>query len=211
MPLVGQHVRLQLELIGAERAALPHQLLRPLLDQFQIGAGHLMRRRARRLVHQHHFGAQGHHHAGPLPRVALGHDRDEGMPQRPAHEGQSRPRVAAGQFDHRLAGRQFAPLARGVHHFPGNPVFFGEARVEVIEQDLDELGPEPYSPVDTDADGTPDFHDVDSDGDTIVDLIESASDYDADGTANYRDDDSDDDCIADRVEARGNHACGHRR
>ncbi len=63
--------------------------------------------------------------------------------------------------------------------------------------------------VDTDADGTPDYLDTDSDNDTIPDSVEAGDaepltipwDTDTDGTPDYRDDDSDGNCILDAEEA----------
>ena len=54
--------------------------------------------------------------------------------------------------------------------------------------------------VDTDEDGTPDYKDLDSDGDGIPDSVEGYEDADGDGTPNYRDLDSDGDNIPDSVE-----------
>ena len=59
---------------------------------------------------------------------------------------------------------------------------------------------------DTDGDGTPDFRDTDSDGDTIDDRTESGGttpprDTDGDGAADYREQDSDGDGTSDRIEA----------
>ncbi|MEY2894520.1 MAG: hypothetical protein RIS42_239, partial [Bacteroidota bacterium] len=56
---------------------------------------------------------------------------------------------------------------------------------------------------DTDKDGTPDFLDVDSDGDGILDSIELNGDLDGDQHPNYRDGDSDGDGISDSVEKFG--------
>ncbi len=70
--------------------------------------------------------------------------------------------------------------------------------------DIDEIGPNALTPVDTDGDGTPDFHDIDSDEDGITDAVETNADYDNDGLGNFQDFDSDGDCIADSLEARGN-------
>ncbi len=64
-------------------------------------------------------------------------------------------------------------------------------------------------PVDTDGDGTPDFRDLDADGDGILDADESGDatsttppiDTDTDGTPDYRDLDSDGDTISDDDEA----------
>jgi hypothetical protein len=70
--------------------------------------------------------------------------------------------------------------------------------------DVDELGPNPLSAIDSDNDGTPDFRDPDSDNDTILDLYEGVADYDNDGIGNYIDTDSDGDCVLDYAEARGN-------
>lgn len=55
--------------------------------------------------------------------------------------------------------------------------------------------------VDTDKDKSPDFLDLDSDNDQIVDSIEKLNDLDQDGIANFRDVDSDNDGILDAIEA----------
>ncbi len=55
--------------------------------------------------------------------------------------------------------------------------------------------------VDTDADGTPDFQDLDSDADTIADRDELLRDPDQDDIPAFRDLDSDGDCRLDAVEA----------
>ncbi len=56
---------------------------------------------------------------------------------------------------------------------------------------------------DTDKDGTPDFLDLESDGDGILDSIELTGDMDGDQHPNYRDGDSDGDGISDSVEKFG--------
>jgi gliding motility-associated-like protein len=56
---------------------------------------------------------------------------------------------------------------------------------------------------DTDKDGTPDFLDLESDGDGILDSIELTGDMDGDQHPNYRDSDSDGDGISDSVEKFG--------
>ena len=53
---------------------------------------------------------------------------------------------------------------------------------------------------DTDNNGTPNFQDLDSDGDGISDSIEGTEDFDGDGTPNYIDLDSDGDGIPDSIE-----------
>ncbi|MHA8102171.1 invasin domain 3-containing protein [Aquirufa nivalisilvae] len=53
---------------------------------------------------------------------------------------------------------------------------------------------------DTDKDGTPDYIDLDSDGDGIADKIELTNDPDKDGKPNYRDKDSDGDWLGDSDE-----------
>jgi gliding motility-associated-like protein len=59
-----------------------------------------------------------------------------------------------------------------------------------------------FTPVDTDNDlVVPDYLDLDSDNDGILDSVETGNDLDADGIRNYRDLDSDDDGCADVVEA----------
>jgi hypothetical protein len=72
--------------------------------------------------------------------------------------------------------------------------------------DAIEVGPNPASPLDTDGDGIIDALDTDSDGDGIPDAVEvgpnpaSPLDTDGDGIPNYRDLDSDGDGIPDAVE-----------
>ena len=53
---------------------------------------------------------------------------------------------------------------------------------------------------DLDADGTPNFLDLDSDGDGIPDSVETAADVDGDGNPNFLDLDSDNDGIPDAFE-----------
>ncbi|MFT5355450.1 MAG: hypothetical protein ACI9KE_002669 [Polyangiales bacterium] len=57
------------------------------------------------------------------------------------------------------------------------------------------------SGLDTDGDGTPDYLDIDSDNDLILDSAEGALDTDEDGTLDRHDEDSDGDGISDRDEA----------
>ncbi len=65
---------------------------------------------------------------------------------------------------------------------------------------------------DTDGDGTPDFRDTDSDGDTIADHDETDIDTDGDGIPNYRDLDSrrrlHSRCVRGRRRHAGEHAAG---
>ena len=58
-----------------------------------------------------------------------------------------------------------------------------------------------FTPVDTDLDGVPDYLDLDSDNDGILDSVETATDFDGDGIKNYRDLDSDGDLCNDVIEA----------
>lgn len=58
-----------------------------------------------------------------------------------------------------------------------------------------------FTPVDTDLDGVPDYLDLDSDNDGILDSVETATDFDGDGIKNYRDLDSDGDLCLDVIEA----------
>jgi gliding motility-associated-like protein len=62
------------------------------------------------------------------------------------------------------------------------------------------LGGTPLVPEDTDRDGTPDYKDNDSDGDSIPDFLERTEDADRDRLANYRDDDADGDGVGDNLE-----------
>jgi hypothetical protein len=57
-------------------------------------------------------------------------------------------------------------------------------------------------PRNSDTDATPDYRDVDSDGDGLTDAIESTTDTDGDGIPNYLDLDSDCDGIADATDTR---------
>jgi hypothetical protein len=63
-------------------------------------------------------------------------------------------------------------------------------------------------PPDRDGDGTPDYRDLDSDGDHLLDQLEAGAtcaaprDTDADGTADFLDDDSDNDGVTDGLEDR---------
>lgn len=68
-----------------------------------------------------------------------------------------------------------------------------------LDYDGDGLGGD--EPRDTDMDGTPDFQDIDSDGDTILDVDDTAGDADGDLVPNYIDTDSDGDGILDIDEA----------
>lgn len=92
---------------------------------------------------------------------------------------------------------------RDTSTFPCNPLDAqadsdGDGISDRIEVgDLDCMTP----PFDTDHDGIPDFLDLDSDGDTILDAIEREHDRDRDGIANFRDLDSDGDRISDAIEA----------
>jgi outer membrane protein OmpA-like peptidoglycan-associated protein len=67
------------------------------------------------------------------------------------------------------------------------------------DADMDGLD-DALQPNDTDGDGTPDFRDDDSDGDSIGDDVEGSGDADGDGLGNWRDTDSDGDGVGDDVE-----------
>jgi len=54
--------------------------------------------------------------------------------------------------------------------------------------------------VDSDFDGNPDFIDMDSDGNGIMDIIEGTGDIDGDGVPNFQDPDNDGDFIPDTIE-----------
>ena len=58
-----------------------------------------------------------------------------------------------------------------------------------------------FTPIDTDTDGVPDYLDLDSDNDGVLDSVETGNDLDADGIKNYRDLDSDGDLCLDVIEA----------
>jgi gliding motility-associated-like protein len=62
------------------------------------------------------------------------------------------------------------------------------------------MGGKPRGPQDTDKDGIPDYLDLDSDGDSLLDTLEQTYDVDGDGRPNYRDLDSDGDWIADFID-----------
>ncbi|RTZ05156.1 T9SS type B sorting domain-containing protein [Flavobacterium bomense] len=57
------------------------------------------------------------------------------------------------------------------------------------------------TPIDTDLDSVPDYLDLDSDNDGILDSIETGNDLDSDGIRNYRDLDADGDLCNDVIEA----------
>jgi len=75
-----------------------------------------------------------------------------------------------------------------------------------------EIGPDPANPLDSDADGVPDYQDNESDGDGIWDVMEGDADPDGDGIPNYLDLDSDGDGILDIDElptsSLGTDSCG---
>jgi len=54
--------------------------------------------------------------------------------------------------------------------------------------------------VDADGDGTPNYLDLDSDDDTLLDAVEGDDDFDSDGIPNYLDTDSDGDGLSDELE-----------
>ncbi|MEM9208879.1 MAG: OmpA family protein, partial [Pseudomonadota bacterium] len=56
------------------------------------------------------------------------------------------------------------------------------------------------APVDTDAEGLPDFRDTDADGDSLPDSVEGDADVDGDGDGNWRDTDADGDGVDDAIE-----------
>jgi gliding motility-associated-like protein len=66
---------------------------------------------------------------------------------------------------------------------------------------LDEIFGNGFTPNDYDGDGIPNYYDLDSDNDGILDLNESITDSDADGILNYLELDSDNDLCTDVVEA----------
>lgn len=67
--------------------------------------------------------------------------------------------------------------------------------------DLTEIGADLATPVDFDADGTPDYLDTDSDDDGVPDQYEGISDDDGDDLPAFHDDDADGDGISDTLEA----------
>ncbi len=65
-------------------------------------------------------------------------------------------------------------------------------------------GGTPIVPINTDSVGVPDYRDLDSDNDLILDSVELTGDPDADTIPNYRDTDSDGDGVPDLIEGSGN-------
>ncbi|NGY38365.1 T9SS type B sorting domain-containing protein [Flavobacterium sp. XN-5] len=85
---------------------------------------------------------------------------------------------------------------------PNNSVSWSNS--DTNKNGLDNAFEPGFTPVDTDADGIPDYLDLDSDNDGILDSIETGSlgtDTNADGIKNYRDLDSDGDLCLDVIEA----------
>ncbi len=70
-------------------------------------------------------------------------------------------------------------------------------------EDAPDSGELENNPSDNDTDGTPDFQDIDSDNDGILDTTEGNTDDDGDGVPNRLDLDSDNDGIADLIETGG--------
>src|SRR3569623_1799272 len=66
------------------------------------------------------------------------------------------------------------------------------------------IGGTPLPIPNTDATGNPDYLDIDSDNDGILDSVEGTSDMDGDSIPNFRDSDSDGDGLADTIEASAN-------
>ncbi|MFM7019787.1 MAG: putative Ig domain-containing protein [Aquirufa sp.] len=71
-----------------------------------------------------------------------------------------------------------------------------------LDSDADSILDVVERTVDTDEDGIMNYRDLDSDNDGILDALEGSGDVDSDGTANYLDTDSDNDTIFDAWEAR---------
>ena len=71
-----------------------------------------------------------------------------------------------------------------------------------LDSDNDNILDEQESLEDHDGDGDSDYEDEDSDGDGITDKVEGIADVDKDGKPNYLDIDSDGDDIADALEVR---------
>lgn len=130
---VGEGIALALELVGTESATLAGDLAGSLLDEGEVGAGDLVGRRARRLGHEDHLGAEGAHHAGAFDGVSLRHHGDERVAEGPADDGEAGSRVPTGEFDHGLALAEFASGTPLVDHLKGDAVLLAEPGVEILE------------------------------------------------------------------------------
>ena len=137
VPLVGLDVGRPHELVGAEGAALGHELLGPLLDPCQVGTRDLAGKGAGVLVDDDHLGPQRGHLPDPLERVSPRDHGDERVPQRPADDRQAGAGVAAGQLDDRLPGAEGAVGPRRADDLERDPIFLarpGVLRLELGQQ-----------------------------------------------------------------------------
>ena len=105
----GGDVAGQPELVGAERPAFAASSCARRPRRARGRRRRPGRRATRRLIDEHHLGAERAHHLRALGAVALGHHRDERVALHGAHDRQTRARVAARELDDRLAGLQGPP------------------------------------------------------------------------------------------------------
>ena len=75
------------------------------------------------------------------------------------------------------------------------------ANADTNKNGLDNAFEPGLTPIDSDGDLVPDYLDLDSDNDGILDSAETGNDTDADGIPNFRDSDSDNDLCSDVIEA----------
>ena len=82
----------------------------------------------------------------------------------------------------------------------GNPVDVQVRQLGAVDTDGDGILDPIETADDSDGDGVANYLDLDSDGDGLADSTETASDVDGDGIANFLDLDSDDDGVSDELE-----------
>ena len=83
------------------------------------------------------FRAQETQHFAPFDAEVFRHRHDQWITFMRAHHGQADARIAAGRFDHRLAGLQFAGLFRVLDDCPGHAVFYRAHGVEGFDLGVD--------------------------------------------------------------------------
>ena len=133
MTVMGEWITGARELVGTKRAALAGDTRGYRFDPFQVGARNLPGKRGRRLVDQHHLGAERGHHARTLHRVAARHDSDERVIPDRANYRQPGAHVSRGQLDHRLPRAQFAALLRFIDNHARGAILLGKSRVHEFE------------------------------------------------------------------------------